>query len=436
MMIVLVSVGIMIVLSLLRVNVVLAILTAGISAGLLAGLNPGDALEMLLGGMGDQAETAMSYILLGVFAAMIGYSGITGVLVRNLLQLLKGKRGFLVMAIAAAACLSQNLIPVHIAFIPILIPPMLHVFDNMKLDRRAVASALTFGLKAPYMLIPVGYGYIFHETISEEMASGGLDIAIGEIWKAMLLPVLGMVVGLFTAVFITYRRPREPKAQSDLSNASSKTEETPDTSFGLKQLYTIIAVLGAFIVQLLMDGSLIYGALTGIILLFVFQVVPFRYGDELAGEGIRLMGMIAFVMLTASGFATVLKETGAVQELVSKAVDAGGGAGILTAVVMLLVGLVVTMGIGTSFGTIPILAALFVPFCLSVGYSPLATTALIGSAAAMGDAGSPASDSTLGPTSGLNVDGRHHHIWDTCVPTFLHYNIPIFLFGVAAAVVL
>ncbi|SFP58107.1 Na+/H+ antiporter family protein [Salibacterium halotolerans] len=436
MMIVLISVGMMIVLSLLRVNVVLAILSAGITAGLMAGLSPNDAMTMLLNGMGDQAETAMSYILLGIFAVMIGYSGITGVLVRTLLRFLRGKRGFLIMAIAAVACLSQNVIPVHIAFIPILIPPMLHVFDDMKIDRRAVASALTFGLKAPYMVIPAGFGLQFHQTIAEGMAAAGMNVPKGEIWQAMVIPGLGMAVGLLTAVFISYRKPREPNPQTSAAADSSDLEETPEPSFGLKHMFTIIAVLGALIVQLVMGGSLIYGALTGIILLFVFQVVPFRYGDELAGDGIKLMGMIGFVMLTASGFANVLEETGAVDNLVEKAVDAAGGAGLVTSAVMLLAGLVVTMGIGTSFGTIPILAALFVPFCLSVGYSPLATAALIGTAGAMGDAGSPASDSTLGPTSGLNADGRHHHIWETCVPTFLHYNIPLFLFGILAAAVL
>ncbi|CRQ99593.1 Na+/H+ antiporter family protein [Pseudomonas aeruginosa] len=44
--------------------------------------------------------------------------------------------------------------------------------------------------------------------------------------------------------------------------------------------------------------------------------------------------------------------------------------------------------------------------------------------------------STLGPTSGLNVDGQHNHIWDTVVPTFLHYNLPLLVFGWAAAMLL
>ncbi|HCF31883.1 MAG TPA: hypothetical protein DEU22_05725, partial [Bacillus sp. (in: Bacteria)] len=29
-----------------------------------------------------------------------------------------------------------------------------------------------------------------------------------------------------------------------------------------------------------------------------------------------------------------------------------------------------------------------------------------------------------------------HHIWDTCVPTFLHYNIPLLIFGFIAAITL
>ena len=56
--------------------------------------------------------------------------------------------------------------------------------------------------------------------------------------------------------------------------------------------------------------------------------------------------------------------------------------------------------------------------------------ALMSAAAALGDAGSPASDTTLGPTSGLNADGQHDHIWDTCVPTFIHFNIPIMVVSV------
>ncbi|MFC5713217.1 Na+/H+ antiporter family protein [Thalassorhabdus alkalitolerans] len=430
---VIISVLVMIVLSLLKVNVVLAILFAGLTAGLVAGLNLNETLELLISGMGGQAETALSYILLGVFAMMIAYSGITGVLVKRLIKVLKGKRGFLLMTIAGIACLSQNAVPVHIAFIPILIPPLLQLFDRMRVDRRGVAAALTFGLKAPYVMLPLGYGFIFHNIISTEMSANGMELAVGEIWRAMLAPGIGMIVGLLIAVFITYRKPKDSKVtnQENQENAAVSNEEA---QFKRKHIFTLFAIVIALVVQLLTE-SLIFGALTGIIIMFMLTVIPFTKGDEMVNDGIKMMGMIAFVMLIASGFSTVLQETGAVDALVTSAIATGGEANLLTAAIMLLVGLLITMGIGTSFGTIPILAALFVPFALTIGFSPLATAALIGTAGAMGDAGSPASDSTLGPTSGLNADGGHHHIWDTCVPTFLHYNIPLFIFGLLAVMI-
>ena len=108
----------------------------------------------------------------------------------------------------------------------------------------------------------------------------------------------------------------------------------------------------------------------------------------------------------------------------------------MAALVMLAVGLLVTMGIGSSFSTLPIIASIYVPLCASMGFSPLATVAIIGTAGALGDAGSPASDSTLGPTSGLNVDGQHDHIYDSVIPTFIHYNLPLMAAGWVAAMVL
>ena len=66
----------------------------------------------------------------------------------------------------------------------------------------------------------------------------------------------------------------------------------------------------------------------------------------------------------------------------------------------------------------------------------MATVAIIGAAGALGDAGSPASDSTLGPTAGLNADGQHDHMWDTVVPTFIHFNIPLICTAWLAAMIL
>lgn len=280
------------------------------------------------------------------------------------------------------------------------------------------------------MWVPAGFGKIYHDVLQTNAQQSGLTFDVALIPKAMTIPAIGMIIGLCIAVFITYRKPRtyhtEPiHAASD--EAAPYTKRS--ISFGL---LSIIATLS---VQLATE-SMIFGALAGIIVLSVSGSLPLKEADAILTSGMRMMSFIGFVMISAAGFGAVLRKTGHVESLVQTSVNLIGNSKPLAAFLMLVIGLLVTMGIGSSFSTIPILTTIFVPLCIQLGFSPMATIAIIGTAGALGDAGSPASDSTLGPTSGLNADGRHHHIWDTCVPTFLHYNIPLLIFGFIAAITL
>src|SRR5699024_11084563 len=136
------------------------------------------------------------------------------------------------------------------------------------------------------------------------------------------------------------------------------------------------------------------------------------------------------------GFATVITETGHVNSLVEGIAEVLADQKIMIVFSMLLVGLIVTMGIGSSFATIPIIASIFVPMGIELGLSVPAIIAIIGTAGALGDAGSPASDCTLWSTAGVDADGQHDHIWDTCVPTFIFLNIPVLLTGFIAGMIL
>src|SRR5690625_5957065 len=151
----------MVILSLLRINVIFALLMAALTAGIVSGMSLSEATDILVDGMANQSGTALSYILLGIFAVMIGMSGITTILVNKMLKVFSNKRIILVLSIAGIGMFSQNLVPVHIAFIPILIPPLLGLFNKLQIYRRAVASALTFALKFPYITIPFGFWFIF-----------------------------------------------------------------------------------------------------------------------------------------------------------------------------------------------------------------------------------------------------------------------------------
>jgi predicted histidine transporter YuiF (NhaC family) len=118
-----------------------------------------------------------------------------------------------------------------------------------------------------------------------------------------------------------------------------------------------------------------------------------------------MVAMIGFIMITASAFAEMMKITGSINDLVSSVSDLFSGSQAITAIMMLLVDLLITIGIGSSFSTVPMIAALSVPLCIDLGFSAMATAAIVSTAGVLGNAGSPASESTLGPTVGLNADG-------------------------------
>ena len=426
---VIVAVVVMTVLCLLKINILIAIMVSGVIGGLVGGLGLSTTISTLISGMGGNAETALSYILLGTLAAAVSQTNIVTLLAAKLSKSLKAKGILLVLIIAFVGCFSQNLIPIHISYIPILIPPLLVVMNSMKLDRRAMACGLTFSLKWPYVTFPVGFGLIFHGIIANSMTQNGVPFETTDVWKAMWIPGLGMLLGLLIAVFFSYRKKREYK---DL-NPEMNLEQ--DVKFTSKEWFTLLAILAAFVIQIF-TGSMPLGGLAGILILMLTRVIKVNEVDSTMAEGIKLMGFIAFVMLVAAGFAEVIKATKGVDALVVSSASLIGGSKLLGAIIMLLIGLGITMGIGTSFGTIPIIATIYVPLGIKLGFSPAAIVCLLGTAGALGDAGSPASDSTLGPTAGLNVDGQHDHIWDTCVPTFLHFNIPLIIFGTIAAMFL
>lgn len=452
---VLLAVLVMLGLSLARVHVVLSLFVGALVGGLVGGLGLEATLTAFQDGIKNGASIALSYALLGAFAVAIAHSGLPQALAGSVIKQidadgashgLGGKIKWLLFGgLVLMSCFSQNLIPIHIAFIPLIVPPLLLAFNKMQVDRRLLACLMTFGLVNTYMFLPYEFGDIYlNQIMLKNVAEAGLSVADISVIQAMSIPALGMVLGLFVATFISYRKPRVYQnlaidqevhdsaiAQDTLAQTASMA--TPQSR--MKTLVAGIAIVVAFAVQLYTD-SLLLGSLCGFAVFMATGVVKWKEADGVFNDGIKLMAMIGFIMITAQGFAEVMKATNQIQPLVDGAAAMFAGNQAAAAFIMLLIGLVVTMGIGSSFSTIPIIAAIYVPLCISLGFSPLATVAIIGTAGALGDAGSPASDSTLGPTSGLAVDGQHDHIKDTVIPTFIHYNIPLLIFGWLAAMVL
>ena len=439
---VLISVAILLFLSVIRLNVVFALILASLIGGLIAGLDCSETMKVFLGsGLANGAKLAFNYAMLGAFSIAISCSGITELLAQALFKRINGEvtpkrilafKYTLLLILTLASISSQNLIPVHIAFIPVLIPPLLQVFERIRLDRRAVACILTFGLITPYMVMPFGFGRIYlNDILIANIVSNGVEVTKDMAPKAMFIPALGMLAGLLIAVFFSYRKPRDYDEKKTAEMDAAEKVEIRPWKVGVGVVSIIFALAG----QIWMD-SLVIAALAGILVFVISGVISLRGTQDVFVRGVHLMGGIGIIMIAANGFAEVMKATGSVHSLVELVSSGIGEQRGLAVFLMLLIGLIITMGIGSSFSTVPLIAAIYVPLCVKLGLSPLAVIAIVGTAGALGDAGSPVSESVLGPTAGLNADGQHDHIYDSTIPTFIHYNLPLLAAGWIAGMLL
>ena len=129
---VVIAVCLMLLLAVARVHVVLALFMGALVGGLMGGLGLDGTMVAFQEGLGAGAKIALSYALLGAFAMAVAHSGLPDLLADWLINKLNAAESTskartvtkwaMLAGIAAMAIMSQNVIPVHIAFIPLLIP--------------------------------------------------------------------------------------------------------------------------------------------------------------------------------------------------------------------------------------------------------------------------------------------------------------------------
>lgn len=427
---------------LIKMPVPIALIAAAVLGGLQSGLTFGESLDAFNENLLAGAQIGITYIMIGAFAVALARSGLLELLADKITKKMDNDsaearqrvKWTLFIIFSVSALLSQNIIPVHIAFIPILIPPLIHVMNKLKIDRRAIACILCSLISVAYLLIPYGFGDIYLNQIllasaNDVGSSLGFVATSGMAPKAMFFPVMGIIAGMLVAVFITYRKPRIYKDLPVLTN-----ENKSDKPINKLQIAITIFSIGVALALQIMYESLLIGALIGFVILSFSRIFRWNQQDDVFTKGVALMAEISVVITLATGFAGVLVATGEVNALIDLVVNYIGDNKIMGATVMILMGLFITVGFGDSFASVAILAPIYLPMALLLEFSPLASLAILGASAALGDAGSPASSITLGATAGLNADGQHDHMTDSVIPTFTHINIGMVIFSWVAVV--
>ncbi|MDR2667507.1 MAG: hypothetical protein LBB38_00475, partial [Puniceicoccales bacterium] len=161
-------------LSALRMHVVIALVSGAVAAGLAGSMSIAQIFYKFHCGLTSGAAIAVNYSLLGAFAYALANSGMAELVRRNMVKnlgedmcpkLANRLRWRILLIITAISFLCKSLIPVHVAFVPLLIPPLLAPMAQLRMDRRAVACAIVFGLVVSYMTLPLGFGCVFLRNI-------------------------------------------------------------------------------------------------------------------------------------------------------------------------------------------------------------------------------------------------------------------------------
>lgn len=430
------SVVIMLVLCVLHVNVYLAIIIAAVICGLMGGAPLTEIISLFASGISSHGENAIIFIILAAIASAIVASGMSDAMAPRVSKILGQRPWLLLVGLIIIAALCETVITFGATFVFIIIPPLLTVFNRYSVDRRKVATAIMCGLQIGYVCIPIGYGAVFQDMVAGVMSDCGIEITYLEVavttWPIFLAMVVAAVV-----VAVIYRKPRTytpvPGITAPAETDVAQTDELPPWEF--KHTMGIVAAFATPVVQLI-TGSIVLGGLTALALILIFRVASIKSLDEHIYKGMKDVAAVVFVMAAGTGYANVSNAYGDVNGLVNSIVNMLGSSKLVGAFAMLVLGLIVTLGIGTSWGTVPIVGIIMVPMGLQMGFSVPAISMLICAAAVLGDAGSPASDQALLPTATLNLDGQHDHIWDTCVPSFICCNVPIIVLGTICACIM
>lgn len=420
-----------------RVNILVSIVLGSLVGGLMGGLSLNGTICAFQTGLAGGTPLALTYALVGGFASAIAYSGTVEWLLACLLRHVdrpdrpaspRRIRRILIPLFLVLGLLCKNIFPMHIAFIPIVIPPLLPLMNRAGLDRRMVACLLAFSLVVAFMVIPFGFGHIFlHDMLAMCLARDGIAVNTATMLRAMVIPFAAMAIGLAVAIFLSYARPKYYDA--DITAKALARRPVP-CAFRRRHLVTVLLALATSLaVQAISGGNMTMGTVCGLLVITAGGIAPLRRMDAMVTDGFRVMTLVGLVVIAAAGFSEVLRMTGGVEELVSLMISATHGCRAIAVLCALLIGLLLTLGLGSAFATVPIVSALFVPLGRDIGLSPFATLTLVAVSALLGEPGSPMGSTTLGPAAGLADDGQFDHLRDSVWPTFLHFNVPLLLIG-------
>ncbi|WNS76293.1 Na+/H+ antiporter NhaC family protein [Bacillus sp. DTU_2020_1000418_1_SI_GHA_SEK_038] len=200
----------------------------------------------------------------------------------------------------------------------------------------------------------------------EEAAQGGRAILI---W----LPLLVLFITLF-GLLISYGFPFKPVPGSDF--------------------------------RVSLSAAYLFAAVTIVVLMLIYKVKKFGEIFDIYTAGMQKMGYVAITLVLAWSLGKVIKEMGTATFIVE--IMKGNVPSFIIPAILFLVGVVISLASGTSWGTFAIMLPIAIPMAIGLDAHLLVCIGAVLSGGIFGDHCSPISDTTILSSTGAGADHIDH----------------------------
>ncbi|WP_289628354.1 Na+/H+ antiporter NhaC family protein, partial [Escherichia coli] len=121
-------------------------------------------------------------------------------------------------------------------------------------------------------------------------------------------------------------KPLRATAQDETADLKADAEELKHEAeqgpvIAKKTIFMALLAIGLTLVAQLYSGSMILGGLVGFAVLSTAGIFKWQDADDVFVQGMRMMALVGFIMISAAGFASVMTHTGDINQLVKGVVE-------------------------------------------------------------------------------------------------------------------
>lgn len=433
-----------VILAIVTKNVIIS-LFSGVFVGviLLVGGNPLTATTGVIGDylfpqLTDSYNAAVLVLLffIGGFVALMEKSGGGAALAASSVKYIKSR---------ASAQVSAWFGGIVIFFsdlgTPLIVGPVFEkIFDKVKLSREKLAWIIDSTASPVAVLVPfIGWGVYIMGLIRAEFDKLGIaDSEFSTLVQVIPFQFYAILTVLLVPLIAFTKLDFGPMAKAENrirqtgqlywpeSKPLRKAEEMKEYTTGSRTILIWLPLLVLFVTlfgllvskgfpvtpvpggdfRVALSTAYLFAAITIVILMIIYKVKKFNEIFDIYTSGMQKMVYVAVTLVLAWSLGKVIGEMGTAAFIVE--VTKGNVPAFIIPAILFVVGAVMSLASGTSWGTFAIMLPIAIPMAVSLDAHMLVCIGAVLSGGIFGDHCSPISDTTILSSTGAGADHLDH----------------------------